>query len=527
MTSLSEIVIFNALGATLIALLVAVIGSRLRRPAVVHALWLLVLVKLVAFPLVEVGLVPKRAGAAFAPHKGDASLQVDETHARAANASSQRREAQPADITLVEATIGENRSALRVTPATLLWSLLSAGAFLVLALAALRLARFERRLRGAAEAPAAVRESADAIARALGMKRTPRIRVVAAAIPPSLGPRPWSCEILLPQTLLERLSSEERDTLIAHELAHVRRRDHWVRLLELVVVALYWWHPVVWWARRNLRLAEEKSCDALVAEKWPGRARAYVEGLLKTIEYLLDEKVPNPGIAPATGDASNIEERVRMILQPKPRRALPRGSRALLLVAAIAAIAVSPGWVGGEKSASKEDDERDAAQKLEMIAVQREEMRLQRELEELELRRMQIEQQLAQSQVQMKTEQLRAKLATLEAEGQEQEAAEVRQHLAELEREFALHRKQIEFEQGHAKRRIQLQWELRELMMDREESMARGDEERARELMERMKLLEHDMQELHLEELRAEIERGRERLQQATAELELEKLSKP
>jgi beta-lactamase regulating signal transducer with metallopeptidase domain len=524
MTSLSEIVIFNALGATLLALLAALIGSRLR-PAVVHVLWLLVLVKLVAFPLVEVGLVPKRAGAAFDPRNRNANVQLGETHARGTDASLQRTETQPAHITLAEATIGESRSVVRVTRATLLWSLLSAGALLVLAVAALRVARFERRLRGAPDAPAVIRESADSIARSLGMKRTPRIRIVPAAIPPSLGPRPWSCEILLPQTLLGRLSTEERDTLIAHELAHVRRRDHWVRLLELVVVALYWWHPVVWWARRNLRLAEEKSCDALVAEKWPGRARTYVEGLLKTIEYLLEERVPNPGIAPATGDTSNIEERVRMILQPKPRRAFPRGSRALLLVAAIAAIAVSPGWVGGEKSAGEEDDERNAAQRLQMIAVQREEMRLQKELEELELRRMQIDLQLEQSQIQMKTEQLRAQLAALEAEGQEQEASEVRQHLAKLEREFALHRKQIEFEQGHAQRRIQLEWELRELMMDREESLARGEEERARELMERMKVLEHDMQELHLEELRAEIERGRERLQQATAELE--KLSKP
>jgi beta-lactamase regulating signal transducer with metallopeptidase domain len=200
MTSLSEIVIFNALGATLLALLAALIGSRLR-PAVVHVLWLLVLVKLVAFPLVEVGLVPKRAGAAFDPRNRNANVQLGETHARGTDASLQRTETQPAHITLAEATIGESRSVVRVTRATLLWSLLSAGALLVLAVAALRVARFERRLRGAPDAPAVIRESADSIARSLGMKRTPRIRIVPAAIPPSLGPRPWSCEILLPQTL--------------------------------------------------------------------------------------------------------------------------------------------------------------------------------------------------------------------------------------------------------------------------------------------------------------------------------------
>ena len=67
-----------------------------------------------------------------------------------------------------------------------------------------------------------------------------------------------TARLLIPEPLLGRLSEQQWDTLLAHELAHLRRRDHWVRRFELFVVGLYWWHPVVWWARRELQEAEEQ-----------------------------------------------------------------------------------------------------------------------------------------------------------------------------------------------------------------------------------------------------------------------------
>ena len=74
--------------------------------------------------------------------------------------------------------------------------------------------------------------------------------------------------------------------LVAHELAHFRRRDHWVRWLEAVVLAVYWWHPVAWWARRGLRAAEERCCDAWAVWLLDGNARSYGETLLVTVDFL-------------------------------------------------------------------------------------------------------------------------------------------------------------------------------------------------------------------------------------------------
>ena len=88
------------------------------------------------------------------------------------------------------------------------------------------------------------------LAARLGLRRRPDLRLADGSVPPllwSIGGRPL---ILLPCGLLEVLDAAGR--LVAHELAHFRRRDHWVRWLEAVVLAVYWWHPVAWWARRNV-----------------------------------------------------------------------------------------------------------------------------------------------------------------------------------------------------------------------------------------------------------------------------------
>lgn len=94
--------------------------------------------------------------------------------------------------------------------------------------------------------------------------------------------------LIFPDALWGRLDPEQRDALLAHELAHLKRRDHWVRLLEIVVTGLYWWNPLVWWARCAVREAEERCCDAWVVRAFPDRTFKYASAIIETLDCLAD-----------------------------------------------------------------------------------------------------------------------------------------------------------------------------------------------------------------------------------------------
>src|SRR5262249_14358926 len=135
------------------------------------------------------------------------------------------------------------------------------GGLAWLALVALRVGRFARVLRLADDAPAWFAREVAATAEALGLARSPRVKLIPGAVAPMV----WSlgrAAVYFPAELLRRLSATQRASLVAHELAHLRRGDHWVRWLELAVVAAYWWCPLAWFARRELQRAEEECCDA-------------------------------------------------------------------------------------------------------------------------------------------------------------------------------------------------------------------------------------------------------------------------
>src|SRR5262249_17241176 len=128
----------------------------------------------------------------------------------------------------------------------------------------------------------------------------------------ALGRRPC---LLFPARLLECLSVSERATLFAHELAHFRRRDHWVRLVEAAASVLYWWHPVLWWARRQLREAEEQCCDAWVVSTLDGAKRTYATALLQTIAFLSQARSHLPAAASGIGQVRHLRRRLTMIMQ--------------------------------------------------------------------------------------------------------------------------------------------------------------------------------------------------------------------
>jgi hypothetical protein len=157
--------------------------------------------------------------------------------------------------------------------------------------------------------------------------------------------------LLLPEGLWKQLSNAQQDTLLAHELAHLRRRDHWVRWLELAAVAVYWWHPIVWWAQRELQESEEQCCDAWVVTMLPAAAEVYAEALLQTVVYLSQARAPVAVGASGAGRVHDVKRRLIMILDGTAPKALsPAGRWAVLLVAAVL-LPLWPTWASSQVSA--------------------------------------------------------------------------------------------------------------------------------------------------------------------------------
>ncbi|WP_425396568.1 M56 family metallopeptidase [Aeoliella sp.] len=89
--------------------------------------------------------------------------------------------------------------------------------------------------------------------------------------------------ILLPVAILSDLTTEQVESLLMHELAHIRRYDHWVNLLQRVVEAVLFFHPAVWWLSHKISVEREHCCDDL-AIRWGSKPCDYAELLVRVSE---------------------------------------------------------------------------------------------------------------------------------------------------------------------------------------------------------------------------------------------------
>ncbi|QDU41871.1 Protease HtpX [Symmachiella dynata] len=350
--TLFEIVLANAVLATVLAIGVALFARLCRRPAIAHGLWLLVFLKLITPPLVTVPLeilpappvISTSSAVIHAPVETTVAVQEAPipTAIVATNAAPQLTAApQPAGFPwrnyLVEGIVG-------------LWI---AGACGWLLLLGIRAWRFHRMARRTALAPAALQQQVRRLSTAFGVQAVPEVRMIHAQVSPLLwriGGRPV---ILLPAELLTQLTPAQIDGILAHELAHLQRRDHWTRRLVLCVTALYWWHPVLWWSRRGLEQAAEQCCDAAVVARFPDHSRDYAAALLQTIDFLTGARPRLPASATTFGQGRSLKRRFAMILDKGVSPRLSWKMRGVLAAVGLTVLVVSP-WVVAEEKATLE-----------------------------------------------------------------------------------------------------------------------------------------------------------------------------
>lgn len=219
--------------------------------------------------------------------------------------------------------------------------------------------------KGAQEASAEWQHVAARLSEALGLRRAVRLLESAAVeVPSVLGSlRPI---ILLPASTLTGMTPEQIEMVLAHELAHIRRHDFLVNLLQAFVETLMFYHPAVWWMSRRVRVERENCCDDLAVAVC-GDPIQYARALTRLEELRADAL---PVVVAANG--GSLLDRIRRIAHGRAE-STGMSSRwaaavAMLLILGVAlAVPSLPALAQREEPAKKEEAPKPASTKIEVV----------------------------------------------------------------------------------------------------------------------------------------------------------------
>lgn len=378
MDTFFDFLLYNAGLATVLALGVALLSRMSLRPVILHMLWGLVLVRLIVPPILnwpvtvhrEVAAkqsvmpeplerpgVPAEDSLPEMPLVIDApapttSSSVDSRKTTVAGskpvansdlkaepllaASDQEKRKDPRSHSSYQNSPVSNEQGTEAktpTPSIAGWIRAGwiSGIAAWLLLAVWRIGRIRQTLQLAQPAPESIRTLTNSLAATLNLRRSPQLKILPGVISPMVWPL-GKTSIVLPERLIQELSRDELSMVIGHELVHLRRRDHWMRYLEMLATGLFWWLPTVWWVRSQLHQAEEQCCDAWVAHTWPERIADYSRALLKTATWLSSRQTVLP--ACGLGTFRSLQRRLAVLAGSLPSHRLSLRSKGIVIALA-------------------------------------------------------------------------------------------------------------------------------------------------------------------------------------------------
>jgi hypothetical protein len=140
--------------------------------------------------------------------------------------------------------------------------------------------------------------------------------------------------LVWPKGFSELLQDAHLEAVLAHEVWHVRRRDNLAAAIHMVVEAIFWFHPLVWWLGSRLVEERERACDEEVLE-WGSERQVYAESILKTCEFCVES--PLACVSGVTG--ADLKERIVRIMTRQLANKLSLRRKLLLATVGIAAVA--------------------------------------------------------------------------------------------------------------------------------------------------------------------------------------------
>jgi internalin A len=309
-----------------IALLAGMVGLlslalRNRSAHLRYLLWLLVLAKCLAPPLVSIPLAVLPEGPL--PSPSPARLSLPQEHAAPqmplpAAGVTQPQGTPPASISVQELL-------------ALVWC---AGVFLFLLWIGVRAVRYTTWLRARRRPlPPAPQECIRELAANFRFRRPPKVWLLDDIAQPFI----WGLlrgSVYLPADFAGFSDADQRRSILAHELSHIARFDAGINLLQVLTQAAYWFHPLVWWANRKTRQEREKCCDEMVLAHLQTPPEHYTGAIVDALaaERRLAHPIPSLAIV---GSIRDIEERINTMLKPgktfRRRPSLCAAAIALLL----------------------------------------------------------------------------------------------------------------------------------------------------------------------------------------------------
>lgn len=140
--------------------------------------------------------------------------------------------------------------------------------------------------------------------------------------------------MIWPQGISERLDDAHVEAILIHELCRLRRRDNLAAAIHMLVEALFWFYPPVWWLGSRLLDERERACDQAVLTSGRDR-RTYAESILKICEFCV--RSPLTAVSGVTG--ANLQRRIARIMAGQVGSSLDFSKKILLGGFALAVIA--------------------------------------------------------------------------------------------------------------------------------------------------------------------------------------------
>lgn len=168
------------------------------------------------------------------------------------------------------------------------------------------------KLRASTAVPAEVHVAFERLKRKYALSRGVLLRMSDEVISPMVF-GVWRTVVLVPLGAVAQLTPEQMEAVLAHELAHVRRWDYLVNLMQTVTECLFFFHPVVWWISHRVRDFREVCCDEAAAQTCADPA-IYAAALLQMEE----QRFRQPQLAMAlNGNGGTLLQRVRQVMGEK------------------------------------------------------------------------------------------------------------------------------------------------------------------------------------------------------------------